>query len=198
LHCDTQPSWRAGSRDPIQKVGMPALASTCAADHLGDFSPMRMGMLERRRTIGMKVAGLAPAGVPVGLLGLTRRFGPVTAINDVSIDIAAGEFLALLGPSGSGKTSILMAIAGFLELDAGLISIGGRDVTRLAPYERNIGMVFQRYALFPHMTVAQNIAFPLRQRGIAAAQIRRDLQWILELVGLAGLEGRFAAELSGG
>jgi ABC-type Fe3+/spermidine/putrescine transport system ATPase subunit len=129
---------------------------------------------------------------------LKRSFGPLTVVDDVSIDVGPGEFLALLGPSGSGKTTILMTIAGFSEPDSGSVRIGGRDVTRLPLHARNIGMVFQKYALFPHMTVAQNIAFPLLQRGMAREQIRRAIAEVIGLVGLAGLEDRSSVDLSGG
>jgi ABC-type Fe3+/spermidine/putrescine transport system ATPase subunit len=140
----------------------------------------------------------APHGVRVEISGLTRRFGALTVVDDVSLAIEAGEFLALLGPSGSGKTTILMSVAGFSRPDTGSIRLGGRDVTLLPPWERNIGMVFQKYALFPHMTVAQNIAFPLLQRGVVRDQIRRDIAGVVDLVGLSGLEHRLSTDLSGG
>src|SRR4051812_15349297 len=90
--------------------------------------------------------------------------GRVNAVDDISIDIERGEFVTFLGPSGSGKTTTLMMVAGFEEVTSGAIEIEGHDLTRKRPYERNIGMVFQNYALFPHMTAAQNVAFPLKMR----------------------------------
>jgi ABC-type Fe3+/spermidine/putrescine transport system ATPase subunit len=138
------------------------------------------------------------AGVRVEVGGLLRRFGSVAAVDDVSFDIDPGEFLALLGPSGSGKTTIMMTVAGFLRPDRGSIRIGGNDVTRLPPWQRNIGMVFQNYALFPHMTVAQNIAFPLQQRGVERHRMQEEISRVIELVGLAELGHRLPVDLSGG
>ena len=96
--------------------------------------------------------------------------GRVNAVDGLSLDITKGEFLTLLGPSGSGKTTTLMMIAGFEEPTSGVIELGGEDLTRRKPYERNIGVVFQNYALFPHMTVERNVAFPLRMRGFPRAR----------------------------
>jgi spermidine/putrescine ABC transporter ATP-binding subunit len=158
----------------------------------------RQRLIKWRGSKGWRVASGNSAGVRVEISRLKRSFGALTVVDDVSIDVGPGEFLALLGPSGSGKTTILMTIAGFSEPDSGAVRIGGRDVTRLPPYARNIGMVFQKYALFPHMTVAQNIAFPLLQRGMPREQIRRRIAEVIELVGLSGLEDRSSVALSGG
>jgi spermidine/putrescine ABC transporter ATP-binding subunit len=141
----------------------------------------------------MKAGGLA-----VRIDHLSLRYGGFVAVDDVSIAIAPGEFLALLGPSGSGKTSILMSVAGFVKPSAGRIGIGETEVTSLPPRERNIGMVFQKYALFPHMTVAQNIAFPLTQRGVRRSEIVRSVNEFVALVGLQGFENRLVPNLSGG
>ncbi len=124
--------------------------------------------------------------------------GRVNAVDDISVDIAKGEFLTFLGPSGSGKTTTLMMIAGFEEPTGGLIELAGEDLTRRKPYERNIGMVFQNYALFPHMTVARNVAFPLRMRGFPRDQQATRVREILALVGLSGYADRYPRELSGG
>lgn len=134
----------------------------------------------------------------VQLLGLTKQYGAFRAVDDVSIDIAAGEFVTLLGPSGSGKTTVLMMIAGLTVPSAGTIAIGGRNVTHLRPQHRNLGVVFQSYALFPHLTVAENIAFPLRMRRKPEAEIRRKVTEVLDLVRLPDIEGRAPRELSGG
>src|SRR5213593_1082575 len=109
-----------------------------------------------------------PVVIPaaVQLTRLRKSYGRVVAIDDVSLTVGHGEFFSLLGPSGCGKTTTLRAVAGLIDLDAGKIEIMSRDVTNLAVHKRNIGMVFQSYALFPHMTVAQNIAFGLRMRGV--------------------------------
>ncbi len=105
----------------------------------------------------------------VSLRGLRKRFGTVDAVSGVDLDIADGEFFALLGPSGSGKTTILRIVAGFEQPTAGTVLLGGRDVTRVAPFDRDVNTVFQDYALFPHMTVAQNVGYGLRVKGIGKA-----------------------------
>jgi putative spermidine/putrescine transport system ATP-binding protein len=120
------------------------------------------------------------------------------AVADVSLDVAPGEFMTFLGPSGSGKTTTLNMIAGFVAPTAGAIRLGDQDVSAMPPHRRGIGMVFQHYALFPHMTVAQNIAYPLRQRGVAAAERERRVAEALEMVGLDGYGDRRPAQLSGG
>ncbi len=126
---------------------------------------------------------------------LVKRFGTVAAVDDVSFDVPGGAFLSLLGPSGSGKTTVLRLLGGFERPDAGHIDIGGADITRLPPFKRDIGMVFQRYALFPHMSVADNVAFPLKQRG---QDNPARVDEMLEAVGLPGLGARFPHQLSGG
>ncbi len=124
--------------------------------------------------------------------------GRVNAVDGIGVDIARGEFLTFLGPSGSGKTTTLMMIAGFEEPTSGGIELAGEDLTRRKPYERNIGVVFQNYALFPHMTVARNVAFPLRMRGFPRAQQATRVREILRLVGLGEYTDRYPRELSGG
>jgi putative spermidine/putrescine transport system ATP-binding protein len=124
--------------------------------------------------------------------------GRVNAVDGISLDIAKGEFLTLLGPSGSGKTTTLMMIAGFEEPTSGVIELGGEDLTRRKPYERNIGVVFQNYALFPHMTVERNVAFPLRMRAFPRARQAERVREILDLVGLRRFADKHPRELSGG
>jgi putative spermidine/putrescine transport system ATP-binding protein len=124
--------------------------------------------------------------------------GRVNAVDGISLDIAKGEFLTLLGPSGSGKTTTLMMIAGFEEPTGGVIELGGEDLTRRKPYERNVGVVFQNYALFPHMTVERNVAFPLRMRGLPRARQAERVREILDLVGLRQFADKHPRELSGG
>ncbi|AWI61193.1 ABC transporter ATP-binding protein [Sinorhizobium fredii] len=138
-------------------------------------------------------------GQSLSLAGLQKRYGEAFAVRELSLDIAAGEFVSLLGPSGSGKTTALTMIAGFEAPNAGRITIGGRDVTFLPPNHRDIGMVFQKYALFPHLTIRQNIAFPLRMRGrMQKAAIALRVDEMLELVQLSGYAERYPNQLSGG
>jgi putative spermidine/putrescine transport system ATP-binding protein/spermidine/putrescine transport system ATP-binding protein len=132
------------------------------------------------------------------LIGIEKRFGPIPAVDRADLAVAAGEFFSLLGPSGSGKTTLLRIIAGLETPDRGRVIIAGRDVTKLAPYERGIGMVFQDFLLFPHKTVAENICFPLKMQNMARPQQRERLDWVLKLVHLEGLGGRYPHQLSGG
>src|SRR6267378_5118957 len=129
---------------------------------------------------------------------VTRRFGDFTAVNDVSISIEAGEFFTLLGPSGCGKTTLLRMIAGFDVPDDGSIVVDGQDMAGIPPEARNIHTVFQSYALFPHMNVEDNIAFPLRMAKADPAQISRRVEEALEDVRLTGMNRRYPDELSGG
>src|SRR5581483_2904254 len=128
--------------------------------------------------------GAARGGGALRLEGLTKLYGEHAALTDVSLDVRGGEFITLLGPSGSGKTTTLRCVAGFVRPEAGRVYLDGRDVTRVAVHERDIGMVFQNYALFPHMTAAANVAFPLEVRKQARAEIARRVQEALELVHL--------------
>ncbi len=129
---------------------------------------------------------------------VSHRFGDYPALNNVSLEIPAGQFVTLLGPSGSGKTTLLRILAGLLRPRSGRIFIGERDVTRLPADKRDIGFVFQNYALFPHLTVFENVAFPLRLRRIAADEIARRVHDALAKVFLEGLDLRYPAQLSGG
>ena len=134
----------------------------------------------------------------VTISGLTKRFGTAVAVDDLSIDIGEGELVSLLGPSGCGKTTTLRSIAGFVEPDAGRILFDGVDITSLAPERRNIGMVFQNYALFPHMTVRENLRFGLEMRRVPRQEMTDRIGEVLDIVQLAGLDDRYPRELSGG
>lgn len=129
---------------------------------------------------------------------ISKQYGSFYAVHDVSLRIEKGRFLTLLGPSGSGKTTLLMMIAGFTKPTAGRLRLDGRDITHLPPEQRNFGMVFQGYALFPHMTVRQNIEFPLQLRRIGGAERKKLADRALETVQLAALGDRYPRQLSGG
>ncbi|OCC05538.1 Fe3+/spermidine/putrescine ABC transporter ATP-binding protein [Labrys sp. WJW] len=124
--------------------------------------------------------------------------GTANVVDGLNLEVDAGEFLTILGPSGSGKTSILMMLAGFEHPSAGSIRIGDRDVSHLPPYKRNIGMVFQHYALFPHLTIAQNLAYPLQARGWPRLEVGERVGWALGLVRLGEMGDRYPGQLSGG
>jgi putative spermidine/putrescine transport system ATP-binding protein len=130
--------------------------------------------------------------------GLTRRYGAVTAVDGVDFDVREGEFVSLLGPSGCGKTTTLQMIAGFAPPDAGSIRLDGQDLTRMAPNRRQIGVVFQSYALFPHMTVGQNIAFGLEMRRVPKPEREARVRRALEQVHLANFIDRYPRQMSGG
>lgn len=130
--------------------------------------------------------------------GLTKEFGNITAVANVSLEIKEGEFITLLGPSGSGKTTTLLMIAGFLFPTSGDIRIGTESIVSKPAHKRNIGIVFQNYSLFPHMTVLDNIAFPLKMRKLDPVNIRERVKRFLELVKLSGFEQRYPKQLSGG
>ena len=132
------------------------------------------------------------------LRGVTKSFGAQTVVRDVDLEIAPGEFFTMLGPSGSGKTTLLRMIAGFERLDAGTISLGGLDVTNVPPYQRDVNTVFQDYALFPHYTVAQNVAYGLRVRKVARTDTQRRVAAALEMVQMADFATRKPGQLSGG
>ena len=132
------------------------------------------------------------------LRDLRKAFGSTVAVDGVDLEVRRGEFLTLLGPSGSGKTTTLRMIAGFMGPTGGTIEIDGQDMTRVPPYRRDVGMVFQNYALFPHMTAAQNVAFPLRMRKQPRAEIERRVGEALDLVKLRHLGDRYPRQLSGG
>jgi putative spermidine/putrescine transport system ATP-binding protein len=142
-----------------------------------------------------------PSASPKGSLTLdhvSKLYGELRAVDDISLEVAPGEFVTLLGPSGSGKTTTLRIIGGFIQPDAGTVMLDGRDLTRVPPYKRDIGMVFQNYALFPHMTALENVAFPLAMRRVGKAEAKRRALEALGLVRLEHLGDRYPKQLSGG
>ena len=134
----------------------------------------------------------------IKLEDIVKRFGTLEAVNHVSLDIRDGELFTLLGPSGCGKTTILRLVGGFHKPNHGKIYFGGREVSSLPPYERNIGMVFQNYALWPHMTIANNISYGLKLKKFSSSEISEKVSRALKLVNLTGLENRYPGQLSGG
>ena len=153
--------------------------------------------VERGAAAPDDAAPRANAGT-LSLRGLTRRFGSHAAVDDLSLDIAPGELLALVGASGSGKTTTLRMVAGYEVPDGGRISLDGRDITALPPQRRDFGMVFQHYALFPHMSVGENVAFGLEARGVNRSERRARAARALANVGLEGAVSRPVQSLSGG
>jgi len=136
--------------------------------------------------------------LPIEISSLCKAYGPIKALDDVSLNIAAGEFLTLLGPSGSGKTTLLMALAGFVRPDGGSIRFGDQEMIATPPHKRGLGMVFQSYALFPFMTVAENVAYPLKIRGVSKSDQKMRVERVLDTVELGGYGDRRITQLSGG
>src|SRR4029077_3883194 len=151
---------------------------------------------DRHRPLRENFSGCVMARLE--LIDLSKRYGEHAAVAGVTLDVADGEFLVLLGPSGCGQTTTLRMIAGLVEPSGGAARIGGADVTFLPPWRRNTDMVFQSYALFPHMTVAENVAFGLEMRKLAKSDIEARAREALRLVRLEGFAGRLPRELSGG
>ena len=143
-------------------------------------------------------APTAQTALPIHIQSLTKKYGSLFALNSVNLDIKSGEFLTLLGPSGSGKTTLLMAIAGFNRPDSGSIKFGDEEVILKPPHKREVGMVFQSYALFPHMSVAENVGFPLKLRRVKRDEIKARVEHALATVQLDGLGDRGIGQLSGG
>src|SRR5215472_12029475 len=153
----------------------------------------------RQRPLDLTPAHIRNSESLVKFISVDKSYdGHTLAVRDLTLDVAQGEFLTLLGPSGSGKTTTLNMLAGFERPTRGEILLGGRPVDRLPPYERNIGMVFQNYALFPHMSVAENVAFPLSVRRIARAEVGERVRRALQMVRLDAYGERRPAQLSGG
>ena len=142
------------------------------------------------------LTALQPAHLEVEHVG--KRFGRATVLDDLSLAVAEGEFISLLGPSGCGKTTLLRILAGLLAADSGRVRLAGREMGRLPPHKRNVGVVFQNYALFPHLSVAENIGFGLRARGVAKAEAAAKVAQSLEMIRLPHLADRAVTQLSGG
>ncbi len=136
--------------------------------------------------------------LPISISRITKRYGDIHALDNVDLEIRSGEFLTLLGPSGSGKTTLLMVLAGFTRPDHGSIKFGDEEIILKPPHTRNVGMVFQSYALFPHMDVAHNVGFPLKLRSVSKAEIAERVEQALNTVQLGGYGKRQINQLSGG
>lgn len=136
--------------------------------------------------------------LPISITGVTKRYGDIFALDNVDLEVKSGEFLTLLGPSGSGKTTLLMALAGFTRPDHGSIKFADQEIILLPPHKRDVGMVFQNYALFPHMSVAGNVGYPLKLRKVASGEIATRVEEALETVQLGGYGERGINQLSGG
>lgn len=144
------------------------------------------------------VLGSSGDALPISVRNVTKTYGSVFALNDVSLDVESGEFLTLLGPSGSGKTTLLMVMAGFTRPDSGSLRFGDTEMIRTPPHLRGVGMTFQNYALFPHMTVSGNVGYPLRLRRVPKHEISERVERVLETVRLGGFGDRRIDQLSGG
>jgi putative spermidine/putrescine transport system ATP-binding protein len=142
--------------------------------------------------------GVTAKSLPITTRSVNKSYGPVVALKNIDLDIKSGEFMTLLGPSGSGKTTLLMVLAGFVRPESGSVKFGDDEVIVKAPHERGIGMMFQNYALFPHMSVSSNIAYPLKIRKWSKARIEAAVDEVLATVQLSGYRSRRISELSGG
>lgn len=151
-----------------------------------------------RKTKERKGGSLQHGGESVEIRSASKKYGAVRALDQVTLNVAPREFVSLLGPSGSGKTTLLGILGGFIQPSSGSIHFGGRDVTFMPPHKRDVGVVFQNYALFPHMSVGENVAFPLRARNLPKAGWADKVRRALEMVSLAGYEARGISQLSGG
>ena len=175
------------------------MSDTSAAVPLWPRTEAKQARKERpARMARVTAIGNTHIGSTIEVSGLSKTYSEVRAVDDVSFDVKAGEFLTLLGASGSGKSTTLMMIAGFVEPTAGTIRIAGNDIASLPPEKRNLGVVFQNYALFPHMNVFDNIAFPLKMRGVERREIEAKVLSVLELVELDDRKSYRIAQLSGG
>lgn len=170
-----------------------AIVVRCATDLSSD---VHLGSMDSRSK--QMHAGNASTGEAIALRGISKAFGSVTVLKATELAVRKSEFLTLLGPSGSGKTTLLNLISGAFTPSSGEILLGGRDITRMPPRDRGIGMVFQNYALMPHMTVFENVAYPLRVRRESSGSIRRKVLDALDRVGLKGFDDRKPRQLSGG
>ena len=155
-------------------------------------------MMAEAATADPSSTDLAIEAIGLRIEGVDVSYGDLKVLNNINLDIKPGEFFALLGPSGCGKTTLLRLIAGFVQADKGRVMVGGEEISRLPPWKRDVGMVFQSYALWPHMSVARNVAFGLEERRVPKADVARRVEAALDLVGLKHLADRRPSQLSGG
>ncbi|MDQ6432530.1 ATP-binding cassette domain-containing protein [Mesorhizobium sp. LHD-90] len=179
--------------------------NVAAPDKADEFMSSATVLQSRPSAAAPHAAGRPASGKPVGTAGvgvrfehLAKRYNDFYAVDGLNLDVAPGEFLSILGPSGSGKTTVLMLIAGFVSPSSGKLLLGEQDISQIPPHKRNIGVVFQNYALFPHLDVKSNVAFPLQVRGLAKDEIARRVNWALQRVHMSQYADRRISQLSGG
>lgn len=190
--------WRQKHRTSVSALVTASAAAASGSPTSSAGKPFAM-----KNSTAVEAASPAPTsaenrGFGIQFQRLTKFYGDKAVVEDVNFSIEPGEFLTILGPSGSGKTTLLMLIAGFASPDAGRLMLGSRDISQVPPHQRDIGVVFQSYALFPHMTVAQNVAYPLRARGVPKAEQERLVKWALDRVHMGQYADRRIPQLSGG
>src|SRR5262245_5896860 len=192
------PPCRGGGRSPATaSASWCRCRSTTCCSSVGSTC-WRRPLATRSLPETSPVSSAKPAAVDVRLVGVRKTYGDVVAVDHVDLEVASGEFFTLLGPSGSGKTTTLRIIAGFERPDGGRVELHGADVTNRAPYERDVNTVFQDYALFPHMTVADNVAYGLRVKRVPRPERKRRVEEILNVVRLPNVADRKPIQLSGG
>src|SRR4249919_2088243 len=194
--CPTRPR-HAGSGSDIPSARRGRVVR-CAQRTPGQAAMEETAVASTKAATIEEERGAAAVDLDVRLVGVSKHYDEVVAVKSLDLEVKRGEFFTLLGPSGSGKTTTLRMIAGFEEPDTGRVELGGKDVTGLPPYDRSVNTVFQDYALFPHMSVGDNVAYGLRVKGVDKAERRRRASEALATVRLAGYEGRKPNQLSGG
>jgi ABC-type Fe3+/spermidine/putrescine transport system ATPase subunit/ABC-type spermidine/putrescine transport system permease subunit II len=189
--------WTSARRHRAVTVATPGVLTLPSnRNETEDVPAWKRNRGDSHRSLDLGQAG--EQGVGIEFEGLTKQYNTNVAVDGLNLSVAPGEFLSILGPSGSGKTTVLMLVAGFVSPSAGHLRLGGQDISTIPPHQRDIGVVFQNYALFPHLDVRRNVAFPLEVRGISADKIRRRVEWALARVHMQDFAERRISQLSGG